>query len=95
MFFADVESAVVDNPLLPPYLKTMLLVLVIVFGVGMVLYAFGWRVIDWITPGRLNDEIVPRLGTKPPNVALAIIVGSMLLGLAIVLGATIHGVLTH
>jgi uncharacterized membrane protein YjfL (UPF0719 family) len=77
----------------PPYFGVMLLGVVVVFALALVLFALAWRVVDWITPGKLNEQLVPRVGT--PNVALAIVVGSMLLGLAMVLSSTIHAVLTH
>lgn len=95
MMFAEVETAVAETGMFPPWFKTMLLALVVIFSMSTILYALAWKVIDKITPGNLNDEIVPRLGNKPPNVALAIIVAAFLIGFAIILGAAIVGVLVH
>lgn len=79
---------------LPPYFPTMLLALVLVFILLMLLFVIGWRVIDRITPGKLDEEI---LGSqkKQPNVALAIVVASMVLGVSVVLGCTVIAVLNH
>jgi uncharacterized membrane protein YjfL (UPF0719 family) len=79
----------------PPYFAVMILALVIIFLVACVLKIVSWRVIDWITPGDLGKEL---LGNRPdgkPNVALAIVVAGMFLGLSITLGCTVIGVLNH
>jgi len=97
MFLVASESlteTVADHGVLPSYFWTMLLAVALVFLVSMVLYVIGWRVIDKITPGVLNKELVPE-GIKPPNEALALVVSAMVLGMSLVLAATIHGVLTH
>jgi uncharacterized membrane protein YjfL (UPF0719 family) len=61
---------------------------------GSILYAFigvfvFWLcfvVIDRITPYRLWEEIVEK-----QNMALAIVVGSMSLGISIIVAAAVHG----
>jgi hypothetical protein len=80
---------------LPPHFGIMLIAVTIVFGLSLILFTLGWRVIDWITPGKLDDEIVPKDPIKRPNIALAIIVSAMIVGLSIVLGCTIVGVMVH
>jgi len=82
----------------PSYFGVMLLAVIVVAGLGLALLAIAWRVLDWITPGDLNLELVPdpvKTPSKRPNVALAVVIGCMFIAVAIVLGATIHGVLTH
>ena len=81
-------------PQLPDYFGTMVAAITLIFMVVMVLFFVGWRAIDKITPGNLNNELVP-VQPRAPNVALAIVVGSMILGMSIVLGLVVHGVLTH
>lgn len=59
----------------------------IVFAViGLVIYIVGFVVIDKITPYHLWKEIC-----QEKNVALAIIVGSGAIGLALIIAAAIHG----
>ncbi len=85
----------------PEHFGTMLLALVIVFALVMVLYMFGYKLIDRITPGNLCRELLGRDPAQTvaephkPNVALAIVVAAMLLGLSIILGCTILGVMVH
>jgi len=85
--------------ILPDYFPRMVLALVTVFAVVMLLYLLGWKVIDWITPGDLGKEMLgygrkEGIATRP-NVALAIVVAAMILGLAMILAATVVGVLLH
>lgn len=64
---------------------------VVYFLIGLVLLAIGYKVVDFITPGNLSTEL---LGTNRaggvPNYALAIVAGSMLFGLCIIIAAAIH-----
>ena len=94
ILLAQVETAV-ETGILPHYFGPMLLAVTIVFAVSMFLFLFGWRIIDWITPGKLNEELVPADQNKKPNVALAIVIAAMLVSVAYVLGSTIQGVLQH
>lgn len=76
--------------LLPAVMGSLIFVIV-----GSILLAVVWRVIDWITPGKLNDELVPpqpaySVGHKQPNIALAIVVGCFVLGFAHIIAMSIH-----
>ena len=63
------------------------LVLSVVYAaLGIVLLYVGYRLFDWLTPTNLQEDIF-----KNANVAVAILVGAFILGLAIVIGAAIHG----
>ena len=83
-----------ESGLFPDYFGGMLAALAVVFAVVMFLFAIGYRVIDAMTPGKLNDELLGS-STKQPNLALAVVVGSLVLGTAIVLGCTVVGTLVH
>lgn len=84
MLFAD--SEIVSPHLVPALIGSLIFVLV-----GTVLLVLGlpmaMRVVDRNTPGKLADQLVPTAHAAQPNVALAIVVGLMLLGM-------IHGVAT-
>lgn len=90
-----------DGGLFPEHFWVMILALVTVFVIALGLKLLGWRVIDWITPGNLGEELIgkeyvsPENAGKEPNVALAIVVGAMFLGLSFILGCTIIGVMVH
>jgi putative membrane protein len=59
----------------------------VVFAVvGVVIYIVGFIVLDKITPYQLWKEICER-----QNVALAVLVGSGAIGLAMIVSAAIHG----
>ncbi|WP_051203265.1 DUF350 domain-containing protein [Hugenholtzia roseola] len=51
-------------------------------GLAMALLAF--KVIDWITPGKMSEQIA-----KENNIALAIVVGSLVLGVCIIIAQVI------
>jgi uncharacterized membrane protein YjfL (UPF0719 family) len=53
---------------------------------GIVLLFAGYRIFDWLTPRNLQDEVF-----KEGNVAVAILTGSFIIGLAIVILGAIHG----
>ena len=64
-----------------------ILVISVVYALlGMVLLYLGYRLFDWLTPTNLQEDIF-----KNGNVAVAIVVGAFILGLAFVIGAAIHG----
>jgi uncharacterized membrane protein YjfL (UPF0719 family) len=52
---------------------------------GLVIYIFGFMILDRITPYALWKEICEK-----QNVALAILVGSGAIGLAMIISAAIH-----
>jgi len=54
--------------------------------IGIVIYAVGFIILDKVTPYHLWREI-----NEKQNTALAILVGSMALGLALIVSAAIHG----
>jgi putative membrane protein len=53
---------------------------------GVVIYAGGFIIIDKLTPYALWKEIVEK-----QNVALAVLLGAVAIGLALVISAAIHG----
>ena len=53
--------------------------------IGIVLFAATFVVIDKVTPFHLWNEIV-----KDKNVALAILLGAMSIGLCIIIAAAVH-----
>lgn len=55
--------------------------------VGVAIFWIAFLIVDKITPYNLWKELV-----EEKNVALAIVVGAMCLGIAIIVGAAIHGV---
>ncbi len=85
----------------PEHFGTMLMALVIVFTLVMVLFFIGYRLIDKATPGDLSKELLGRSPSVPtpephkPNIALAVVVASMVIGLSMILGATVLGVMVH
>lgn len=54
--------------------------------VGVAVFWLCFVVIDKITPYRLWEEIVEK-----QNIALAIVVGAMSLGISIIVAAAVHG----
>ena len=56
------------------------------FGLlGIVLTVFGYKVFDWLTPGiRVEHELAEK-----HNVAVAIVVGSIIIGIALVIASAI------
>ena len=63
-----------------------LLLTIIFSAVGLGILLGGFRVIDACTLGSLSKELV-----ENKNVALAIVVGAMILGLAFIIAAAISG----
>jgi len=54
--------------------------------VGVVVFWLCFLILDKLTPYRLWDELVEK-----QNVALGIVVGSMALGICLIVAAAIHG----
>jgi putative membrane protein len=53
---------------------------------GMVMLYGGYRVFDWFTPGDMQAKIF-----KEGNVAVAVLAGAFIIGLAIVILGAVHG----
>lgn len=66
---------------LPALLATLLYAVV-----GILVFVFGFVVLDLLTPGKLWQEI-----REKQNVAVAIFSGAVAIGLAIIVAAAIHG----
>jgi uncharacterized membrane protein YjfL (UPF0719 family) len=63
------------------------LLAVLAFGaVGILLALVGFKLFDWMTPGNLGAEI-----TTKQNIAAAILAGAVILGVSIIIAASIHG----
>jgi putative membrane protein len=59
----------------------------IVFSVlGLVVFCLGFVIIDKLTPYNLWEQLV-----KEKNVALAIVVGAVSIGLCLIIAAAVHG----
>lgn len=54
--------------------------------IGLVVFLLGFIVIDKATPGDMWKEII-----EERNVALAIVVGAVAIGIATIISAAIHG----
>ncbi len=52
--------------------------------VGIVMAVVGFKVVDWLTPGNLAEEV-----THKENRALAILAGSMMLGVCIIIASVL------
>jgi uncharacterized membrane protein YjfL (UPF0719 family) len=53
--------------------------------VGLGLAVFAYKIIDWITPGNLSKQIAVE-----GNVALAILVGSLMIGICIIIASALN-----
>ncbi|HXH40997.1 MAG TPA: DUF350 domain-containing protein [Thermoanaerobaculia bacterium] len=53
---------------------------------GMIIFGIAFAIIVKITPFSMRKEI-----EEDQNIALAILIGSVMLGLSIIIAATIHG----
>ncbi|MCU0444505.1 MAG: DUF350 domain-containing protein [Microscillaceae bacterium] len=54
--------------------------------IGIAMAILGFKIVDWITPGKMTEKIA-----KEGNVAMAILVGSLILGICIIIGQVIGG----
>ena len=54
-------------------------------ALGIVIFCAAFAIIDWITPYKLWEEIV-----EGKNVALAIMVGAMSIGMCLIIAAAVH-----
>ena len=55
-------------------------------GIGIFVLALGFIILDLITPYKLWNEIVEK-----KNTALSILVGSIAIGIALIISSAIHG----
>lgn len=55
-------------------------------GIGIGLFIVAFIILDLLTPGKLWEEI-----EQKQNVAVAIFAGSIALGIAIIVAASVHG----
>ena len=54
--------------------------------IGIIMATIGFKVVDWLTPGDLADEV-----SNKGNRALAILAGSMILGVCIIIASAVIG----
>lgn len=54
--------------------------------VGIVMAVIGFKVVDWLTPGNLAEDVAHK-----ENRALAILAGSMILGVCIIIASVLVG----
>lgn len=55
-------------------------------GIGILMAFLAFKVIDWITPGKMSHQIA-----NEGNVALAILVGCFIIGICIIIAQAISG----
>lgn len=53
---------------------------------GLILFGIAFFIFDKITPGDLGDEILEK-----QNIAAAIVVAALVIGISIIVGMSIHG----
>jgi putative membrane protein len=68
-----------------PFIKTLISSMIFSL-IGIVMFAASFLIIRLVTPFSLRKEI-----EEDHNVALAILIGSVILGLSIIIAAAIHG----
>lgn len=81
--FAQESSSVMS------YLERLggsLLGVLIYASVGIILAIIGFKLLDFLTPGKLDEEILQK-----QNMAAAILAGAFILGICIIVAAAIHG----
>lgn len=54
--------------------------------IGIVMATIGFKVVDWLTPGDLAEQVATK-----GNRALAILAGSMILGICIIIASAVIG----
>ena len=69
-----------------PLLMNNVLSAVLFAVIGILIFVIFFVIIDWLTPYDLWNELV-----KEKNVALAIVVGSVSIGLCLIIAAAVHG----
>lgn len=59
---------------------------VVYSGIGLGMFVTAYRVMQWILPFSLRKEL-----EEDQNIAIGVMMGAMMLGLAIIIAAAIHG----
>lgn len=54
--------------------------------IGLVMFLIAWRAMQWLMPFSVRKEL-----EEDQNTALGVVIGSIMLGLAIIIAAAIHG----
>jgi len=65
---------------------SVLLATLVYAGIGLVIFVVGFIIWDKLTPVDLWREV-----TEKQNMAIAVLAGSMAIGLALIISAAIHG----
>jgi uncharacterized membrane protein YjfL (UPF0719 family) len=55
-------------------------------AIGLVMFMIAWRAINWLSPFSIRKEL-----EEDQNTAVGIVIGAVMLGLAIIISAAIHG----
>ena len=92
--FASAQDAatetVVHHGMLPPDFWQGVMGTGIYFAIAMLLFFAAYKVVDWITPGDLDKQL---LGTEggdgKPNIALGIVVAGMFVAIGMIIAAAI------
>jgi uncharacterized membrane protein YjfL (UPF0719 family) len=59
----------------------------IVFSaIGLVMFFIAWRAMHWMLPFSIRKEL-----EEDQNTAVGVVIGSIMIGLAIIIAAAIHG----
>jgi len=70
----------------PHSFEMAVLAAVVFAAIGIVMAILGFKLFDKLTPGKLDEEILQK-----QNIAAAILAGSFILGICIIVAAAIHG----
>lgn len=85
LLFAQ-ESTVSPFALYAERIGTGALTATIFAFLGILLAMIGFKLFDWLTPGKLDEEILQK-----QNMAAAVLTGFFILGICIIIAAAIHG----
>lgn len=71
----------------PPSTFLEALIATAAFGlIGILLAVLGFKIFDWLTPGNLQKEVLEK-----NNMAAAVVVASVVIGICIIIAAAVHG----
>ena len=59
---------------------------VVFSGIGLVIFLLAWRAMHWLSPFSIRKEL-----EEDHNTAVGIVIGAVMLGLAMIISAAIHG----